>query len=173
MSAIALAHMGDAVYETLVRTWLCVHGTATGKDLHRATIALVCAPAQAEKMQKVLPLLTDEEQAVYKRGRNANVHTMSRSATPAQYHSATGLECLMGYLYLKGDKNRAEELFRAMMEETWMPYACKLWWRSFRPLSPAAVSRRYSSLPAIRWCCCSAAAAASCCPPEGGSLACT
>ena len=47
MSAIALAHMGDAVYETLVRTWLCVHGTATGKDLHRATIALVCAPAQA------------------------------------------------------------------------------------------------------------------------------
>ena len=89
MSAIALAHMGDAVYETLVRTWLCVHGTATGKDLHRATIALVCAPAQAEKMQKVLPLLTDEEQAVYKRGRNANVHTMSRSATPAQYHSAT------------------------------------------------------------------------------------
>ena len=141
MSAIALAHMGDAVYETLVRTWLCVHGTATGKDLHRATIALVCAPAQAEKMQKVLPLLTDEEQAVYKRGRgrrvdrmlpllseqeltyykrgrNANVHTMSRSATPAQYHSATGLECLMGYLYLKGDKNRAEELFRAMMEET-------------------------------------------------------
>ena len=56
MSAIALAHMGDAVYETLVRTWLCVHGTATGKDLHRATIALVCAPAQAEKMQKVLPL---------------------------------------------------------------------------------------------------------------------
>ena len=110
MSAIALAHMGDAVYETLVRTWLCVHGTATGKDLHRATIALVCAPAQAEKMQKVLPLLTDEEQAVYKRGRNANVHTMSRSAT--------GLECLMGYLYLKGDKNRADELFRAMMEET-------------------------------------------------------
>ena len=115
MSAIALAHMGDAVYETLVRTWLCVHGTATGKDLHRATIALVCAPAQAEKM---LPLLTQEEQDVFRRGRNANVHTMSRSATPAQYHSATGLECLMGYLYLKGDKNRAEELFRAMMEET-------------------------------------------------------
>lgn len=80
--------------------------------------SLWSAPPPAEKMQKVLPLLTDEEQAVYKRGRNANVHTMSRSATPAQYHSATGLECLMGYLYLKGDKNRAEELFRAMMEET-------------------------------------------------------
>lgn len=117
MSAIALAHMGDAVYETLVRTWLCVHGTATGKGLHRATVALVCAGAQAEKVQKILPLLSEEETAVYKRGRNANVHTMSRSATTAEYHSATGLECLIGYLYLKGDKNRAEELFRAMMEE--------------------------------------------------------
>lgn len=117
MSAIALAHMGDAVYETLVRTWLCVHGTATGKDLHRATVALVCAAAQAEKMTKILPLLTQEEAAVYKRGRNANVHTMPRSASPAQYHTATGLECLMGFLYLKGDRDRAEELFRAMMEE--------------------------------------------------------
>ena len=118
VSAIALAHMGDAVYELLVRTWLCAHGKATGKELHRATVALVCAPAQAEKVRKILPLLTDEEQAVFKRGRNANVHTMSRSATPAQYHAATGLECLMGYLYLKGDKPRAEALFRAMMEET-------------------------------------------------------
>ena len=84
ISAIGLAHMGDAVYETLVRTWLCVHGKATG---------------------------------VYKRGRNANVHAMPRSATPAQYHAATGLECLMGWLYLRGDKERAEQLFRAMMEE--------------------------------------------------------
>ena len=118
LSAIALAHIGDGVYELLVRTWLCVHGKATGRDLHHATIALVCAPAQAERVQRILPLLTDEEQAVYRRGRNANVHTMSRSATPAQYHAATGLECLMGYLYLKGDKTRAEQLFRAMMEET-------------------------------------------------------
>lgn len=118
ISAIGLAHMGDAVYEVLVRTWLCVHGTATGKDLHRATVALVCAQTQAEKVQKILPALTGEELSVYKRGRNANVHTMPRSATPAQYHSATGLECLMGYLYLKGEKNRAEELFRLMMEES-------------------------------------------------------
>lgn len=118
ISAIGLAHMGDAVYEVLVRTWLCVHGTATGKDLHRATVALVCAQTQAEKVQKILPALTGEELSVYKRGRNANVHAMPRSATPAQYHFATGLECLMGYLYLKGEKNRAEELFRLMMEES-------------------------------------------------------
>ena len=117
ISAIGLAHMGDAVYETLVRTWLCVHGKATGKELHRATIALVCAQKQAELAQRVLPQLMEEELAVYKRGRNANVHAMPRSATPAQYHAATGLECLMGWLYLRGDKERAEQLFRAMMEE--------------------------------------------------------
>lgn len=117
ISAIGLAHMGDAVYETLVRTWLCVHGKATGKELHRATIALVCAQKQAELAQRILPQLTEEELAVYKRGRNANVHAMPRSATPAQYHAATGLECLMGWLYLRGDKERAEQLFHAMMEE--------------------------------------------------------
>ena len=117
ISAIGLAHMGDAVYETLVRTWLCVHGKATGKELHRATIALVCAQKQAELAQRILPQLTEEELAVYKRGRNANVHAMPRSATPAQYHAATGLECLMGWLYLRGDKQRAEQLFRTMMEE--------------------------------------------------------
>ena len=117
ISAIGLAHMGDAVYETLVRTWLCVHGKATGKELHRATIALVCAQKQAEVAQRVLPQLTEEELAVYKRSRNANVHAMPRSATPAQYHAATGLECLMGWLYLRGDKERAEQLFHAMMEE--------------------------------------------------------
>ena len=117
ISAIGLAHMGDAVYETLVRTWLCVHGKATGKELHRATIALVCAQKQAEVAQRVLPQLTEEELAVYKRGRNANVHAMPRSATPAQYHAAPGLECLMGWLYLRGDKERAEQLFHAMMEE--------------------------------------------------------
>ena len=117
ISAIGLAHMGDAVYETLVRTWLCVHGKATGKELHRATIALVCAQKQAELAQRVLPQLTEEELAVYKRGRNANVHAMPRSATPAQYHAGAGLECLMGWLYLRGDKERAEQLFHAMMEE--------------------------------------------------------
>ena len=117
ISAIGLAHMGDAVYETLVRTWLCVHGKATGKELHRATIALVCAQKQAELAQRILPQLTEEELAVYKRGRNANVHAMPRSATPAQYHAATGLECLMGWLYLRGDKERAEQLFHAMVEE--------------------------------------------------------
>ena len=103
ISAIGLAHMGDAVYELLVRTWLCVHGKATGKELHRATVALVCAPEQARCAVKLLPLLTEEETAVYKRGRNANVHTIPRSASHAEYHAATALECLLGWLYLRGD----------------------------------------------------------------------
>ena len=64
ISSIGLAHMGDAVYELLVRTWLCAHGKATGKELHRATVSLVCAPEQARRAAKVLPLLTEEETAV-------------------------------------------------------------------------------------------------------------
>ena len=78
ISAIGLAHMGDAVYELLVRTWLCVHGKATGKELHRATVALVCAPEQARRAAKVLPLLTEEETAVYKRGRQRTHHPPQR-----------------------------------------------------------------------------------------------
>ena len=117
MSGLSLAYVGDAVYELLVRTWLCVHGKATGKELHRATVALVCAPEQARRAAKVLPLLTEEETAVYKRGRNANVHTIPHSASHAEYHAATALECLLGWLYLRGDKARIEELFSVMMEE--------------------------------------------------------
>ena len=69
VSSIGLAHVGDAVYELLVRTWLCAHGKATGKDLHRAAIALVCAPEQARRAQRILPLLTAEEETVFKRRR--------------------------------------------------------------------------------------------------------
>ena len=81
VSSIGLAHVGDAVYELLVRTWLCAHGKATGKDLHRAAIALVCAPEQARRAQRILPLLTAEEETVFKRGRNAAVHAIPKNAT--------------------------------------------------------------------------------------------
>jgi len=118
ISAIGLAHMGDAVFELLVRTWLCVHGKATGRGLHQATIKLVCAESQAEKAQRILPLLTAEELAVYKRGRNAQVNTIPRHASRAQYGAATALESLLGWLYLKGRRERIEELFEIMMEET-------------------------------------------------------
>ena len=83
ISSIGLAHLGDAVYELLVRTYLCVHGKATGKGLHRATVELVCAPQQARFAEKLLPLLTEDEASVFRRGRNANVHSIPHHADRA------------------------------------------------------------------------------------------
>ena len=117
ISSIGLAHMGDAVFEILVRTWLCAHGKATGKGLHQATIRLVCAESQSQKAQKILPLLSEEELAVFKRGRNAQVHSIPAHASRAQYGEATALEALLGWLYLEGRKERINELFCKMMEE--------------------------------------------------------
>ena len=117
ISSIGLAHMGDAVFEILVRTWLCAHGKATGKGLHQATIRLVCAESQSQRARKILPLLTEEELAVFKRGRNAQVHSVPSHASRAQYGEATALEALLGWLYLKGRKERINELFCKMMEE--------------------------------------------------------
>ena len=116
ISSIGLAHLGDAVYELLVRTWLCVHGKATGKGLHRATIAIVCANKQAELSEKIQPLLTEAEHDVFRRGRNANVHTVPHSADRATYQTATALEALFGWLYLRGERERINELFSVMME---------------------------------------------------------
>lgn len=117
ISSIGLAHLGDAVYELLVRSWLCAHGKATGKGLHRAAVELVRAEAQAERGQRVLPMLTEEELAVYKRGRNAHVNSVPHSASRADYLRATALESLLGWLYLRGDETRINQLFCAMMEE--------------------------------------------------------
>ena len=117
LSPLTLAFVGDGVYELLVRTWLCAHGKATGKGLHRATVALVCAPKQAELAQRILPLLTEEEQAVFRRGRNANVHSIPAHASRAQYQQATALEALLGWLHLSGRHDRVEQLFAVMMEE--------------------------------------------------------
>ena len=117
ISSIGLAHMGDAVFEVMVRTWLCAHGKATGKGLHQATIRLVCAESQAEKAEHILPLLTEEEMAVFKRGRNAQVHSVPGHASRAQYGEATALEALLGWLWLKGRRDRVNELFCTMMEE--------------------------------------------------------
>ena len=117
ISSIGLAHMGDAVFEILVRTWLCAHGKATGKGLHRATVALVCAPEQARRAQRILPTLTEEEQEVFRRGRNAHVHSIPQHASRAEYQQATALEALFGWLYLHGRRERINELFCRMMEE--------------------------------------------------------
>ena len=117
ISALGLAHMGDGVFELLVRSWLCLHGKATSAGLHRATVARVAAPAQARQMERMLPLLTEEELAIYRRGRNAHVHAVPKHATAGEYAKATGLECLFGALFLTGQTARINELFESTMEE--------------------------------------------------------
>lgn len=117
VSALGLAHVGDAVYEILVRTTLVTHGLTTSAHLHRDTTALVCAPAQAQAADLLLPHLTEEEQGFYRRGRNAGVHHIPKNATHAQYSKATGLESLFGALYLLGRQDRIADLFALIMEE--------------------------------------------------------
>lgn len=111
ISALGLAHVGDAVYELMIRSWLCKSGRATAKGLHKAAVTFVTAPAQARGAEKLLPFLTEEEMAVYRRGRNTRVNSVPHSATPEEYHAATALESLLGYLYLKGRRDRLNELF--------------------------------------------------------------
>lgn len=117
VSELALAHVGDGVFELLVRSWLCSnHAAATNKNLHKLTVSYVQAPAQAAFVEALLPLLTEEETAVYKRGRNAHSHAAPKNATPGQYARATGLETLFGYLYLSGQSERINTLFAAGLE---------------------------------------------------------
>lgn len=117
ISSLGLAHLGDAVYELLVRSWLCVHGKATSKGLHRATVAYVKAPAQAMVMERLLPVLDEEELAVHHRARNAKVHSIPQNASRSDYMQATALEALFGYLYLNGRKERINQLFSIVMNE--------------------------------------------------------
>lgn len=117
VSELALAHVGDAVYELLVRQELCCVKAAPMRDLHRMTVARVNAPAQAARMEKLLPLLTPEELTVYKRGRNAHTHQAPKSASPGQYARATGLEALFGWLWLTGQIDRIAVLFAAGKED--------------------------------------------------------
>ena len=117
ISMLGLAHVGDAVYELLVRSMLCRRENATVQRLHKLAVSYVKAPAQAKAAEKLLPLLSAEELALYKRGRNAKVHGVPQNAAVGEYHAATALEALFGWLYLLGRRERIEELFRAIVEE--------------------------------------------------------
>lgn len=117
ISSLGLAHLGDAVYELMVRSWLCLHGKATNKGLHKAAITYVSAPAQAQRCQKFLPILTEEEQDVFRRGRNSHTAAVPKGASVGEYHTATAMEALFGWLYLNGKTDRLNELFAIMMED--------------------------------------------------------
>ena len=116
ISVLGLAHIGDAVFELMVRTWLCEQGTLTAKQLHGGTVAYVSAKAQAEAADRILPKLSEEEMTLYKRGRNAHANTVPRASTYEEYHIATGIEALFGYLYLRGNTERLGELFDIIIE---------------------------------------------------------
>lgn len=116
ISILGLAHVGDGVYELLVRSMLCESGHTALLDLHRSTVKLVKAAAQAEAAAKLTGVLDDEERAIFKRGRNAHVHSVPKNADIGQYHAATGLEALFGWLYLQGRLERINRLFAVIME---------------------------------------------------------
>ena len=116
ISTLGLAHLGDGVFELMVRSWLCLHGKATSKGLHKATVRYVAAPAQAKAVEKILPLLSEEEGDVFRRGRNTSPHSVPQNASRADYQAATGLEALFGWLWLQGRTERLNELFAVMME---------------------------------------------------------
>lgn len=116
MSNLGLAHIGDGVFELLCRSYLCAKGGKTVDRLHRDTIQMVKATSQAKFVDKLLPLLNEDELAYYRRGKNSHVHAVPKSATPAEYAKATGLEALFGALYLSGQTERLNELFRAVTD---------------------------------------------------------
>jgi len=117
VSNLGLAHLGDGVYELMVRAWLCLGGKATNHGLHKAAVKFVAAPAQAKMAEKMIPMLNEEELEVFRRGRNTRPHTIPQHAKREDYQTATALECLFGYLYLKGDTDRLNQLFEHMMED--------------------------------------------------------
>lgn len=107
---LALAFVGDAVYSLLIRTKLLCERELTVNHLHKHAADEVKAEAQKELMTRILPLLTEEETTVYKRGRNANSHTVAKHASVTDYRIATGFEALIGFLYLEGRTDRIMEL---------------------------------------------------------------
>jgi len=111
LSPLTLAFIGDGVYDLLVREKLVCEANRPVGVLNNEKIKTVCCTAQAKIAKDILPKLTDEEESVFRRGKNAHAETVPKNAKRSDYHTATGLEALFGYLYLKGDTERIRFLF--------------------------------------------------------------
>ncbi len=116
-SPLTLAYVGDAVYELVIRTMIISKGNAPVNKLHKRSAALVKAPAQAQMMKVIEPLLSEEELHIYKRGRNAKSYTSAKNASVIDYRIATGFEALMGWLYLQERQERMLELIKIGLNE--------------------------------------------------------
>ena len=116
-SPLALAYIGDGVYELFVRTKVIEeHENMPANKLHKKTVQYVKAHAQADSIDAMLPHLTEDETAVYKRGRNTKSNTTPKNADMADYRKATGFEALIGFLYLSGENERLHELMNIAYE---------------------------------------------------------
>lgn len=108
-----LAYVGDSVYELILRTAFTELWTLRGQNLHKKVQQYVCAEGQAKIAQGLMAEFTEEEAAVYQRGRNSHPDSVAKHASLTSYHKATGLEALIGYLYLSGRTDRAVELVKS------------------------------------------------------------
>ena len=117
LGVLNLAHVGDAVYELLVRDRLARGEALSVKDQHRRTIEFVAAPAQAAALERIAPELAEEERRIVRRGRNVRVHGVPSGCTIAEYHAATALETLFGWLWLRGEADRIAALFAIVRKE--------------------------------------------------------
>jgi len=115
-NSLSLAYVGDAVYELLVREYLLESGLAVSGSMHKRAKDFVSAHAQSELLEKLSDILTDDEKAVVRRGRNAKSHSHPKNADLSEYHTATGFEALWGYLYPSGDNGRITELFNIIKQ---------------------------------------------------------
>lgn len=111
-SPLTLAYIGDAVYDLIIRTAVVGQANRPANKLHKITVKYVNAGAQSKMIQALMDMLTEEEQEVYRRGKNAKPHTTAKNATAADYLKATGFEAVLGYLYLTDDMPRALKLVR-------------------------------------------------------------
>ena len=117
-SPLTLAYIGDGIYDLVIRSMIVAQGNTKASQLHNHTSHLVKAHSQSAMMEYLLPVLSEEEEAVYKRGRNAKSPTMAKNASMSDYRRATGFEALMGYLYLSGRTERMVDLVALAMTKT-------------------------------------------------------
>ena len=117
-SPLTLAYIGDAVYDLVIRSLLVNRGNTAVNNLHKRASAIVKAPTQAAIAASIMEELTEEEKDIYRRGRNSKPHTKAKNASTMEYLEATGLEAVVGFLYLKGDMDRALELIGLGLDRT-------------------------------------------------------
>lgn len=111
-SPLTLAYIGDAIFEMVIRTLIVEKGQRAANSLHKHTTKIVCAGTQAAMIEALSDVLTEEEQSIYRRGKNTKINSSAKNATLSDYRKATGFEALCGYLYLSGNTKRVVELIR-------------------------------------------------------------